>query len=101
MLQNQDPVETPLQRFQRLEREVGDLKRELTELNKFVNENQNQNPISFNPIDLAKQVETLQKQIGSLHLLSIGAKNENADLKSNKLSFHHKANSYSNSIFIF
>jgi hypothetical protein len=78
-------VETPVQRFQRIEREAADLKRELTDLNKFVNQNQNENqPLGFNPIDLAEQVEKLQKQIGSLHLLSIGAKNENTDLQANK-----------------
>lgn len=79
-LQNQDPNESPLQKFKRLERELNELKVELTQADKVASENEKLNSLNFNPVELTKEVENLQKQIKSLHLQSIGAKINISDL---------------------
>ena len=43
-------------------------------MEKFANEEDKQTLINFNPVDLSKKVESLQKEINSLHLQKIGAK---------------------------
>ena len=72
-IQNQDPSETPLQRFKRLENELLELKRDISQMEN--NENGEIKPeTSFDVATLTKQLETLQKQINSSHLQSIGAR---------------------------
>ena len=71
---NLEAAETPIQRFKRLERELKELKHDLNEMN---NSNAIEDNImlnNFNPMELAKQVESLQKQVNLLHLEAIGAK---------------------------
>ena len=43
-------------------------------MEKFATEEDKQTLINFNPVDLSKQVENLQKEINSLHLQKIGAR---------------------------
>lgn len=71
---NQDLVESPLQRFKRLEAELSDLKNDLTEMDKYASEEDKKQLIDFDPINLSKQVEELQGKVKTLHLETIGAK---------------------------
>ena len=43
-------------------------------MEKFASEEDKQTLINFNPVDLSRQVENLQKEINSLHLQKIGAR---------------------------
>jgi hypothetical protein len=54
--------------------ELVELKKDLINMEKFASEEDKQTLINFNPIDLSKQVENLQKEINSLHLQKIGAR---------------------------
>lgn len=71
---NQDLVESPLERFKRLEAELNSLKTDLTEMDQFATEEDKKQLIDFDPIALSKQVEDLQNKVKSLHLETIGAK---------------------------
>lgn len=83
---NLEAAETPIQRFKRLERELKELKQDLNEMNNLNAAEENQMLTIFNPMELAKQVEGLQKQVNLLHLEAIGAKVDpmQADTKSKK-----------------
>ena len=74
IVKNQDIAETPLYRYKRLEIELSELKKDLLNMEKFASEEDKQTLINFNPVDLSKQVENLQKEINSLHLQKIGAR---------------------------
>lgn len=74
MVQNQDLVESPLERFKRLEAELNSLKTDLTEMDQFASEEDKKQLIDFDPIALSKQVEELQNKVKTLHLETIGAK---------------------------
>lgn len=81
MFQNQDPEETPVQRLKRLERELTELKTELNQVeNETSKDEEKKKLLNFDPIDLTKQVEGLQKQVKNLHLQSIGAKTDISEL---------------------
>jgi len=54
--------------------ELVELKKDLINMEKFASEEDKQTLINFNPVDLSKQVENLQKEINSLHLQKIGAR---------------------------
>lgn len=71
---NQDLVESPLQRFKRLEIELSSLKNDLVEMDQFASEEDKKQLIDFDPINLSKQVEELQSKVKTLHLETIGAK---------------------------
>lgn len=71
---NQDPSETPLQRFKRLEQELNELKRDLSEMESSPSNDSSDNKPSYDPIELTKQLESLRNQINSSHLQSIGAR---------------------------
>lgn len=71
---NQDLVESPLQRFKRLETELADLKNDLADMDKFASEEDKKQLINFDPVDLSKQVEELQTKVKTLHLETINAK---------------------------
>jgi hypothetical protein len=71
---NQDLVESPLERFKRLEAELNRLKVDLTEMDQFASEEDKKQLIDFDPITLSKQVEELQSKVKTLHLETIGAK---------------------------
>lgn len=71
---NQDLVESPLQRFKRLETELNALKNDLTEMDKFASEEDKKQLIDFDPINLSRQVDELQNKVKTLHLETIGAK---------------------------
>lgn len=71
---NQDLVESPLERFKRLEAELNSLKTDLTEMDQFASEEDKKQLIDFDPIALSKQVEELQNKVKTLHLETIGAK---------------------------
>ncbi|CAF0838503.1 unnamed protein product [Brachionus calyciflorus] len=78
---NQDPEETPVQRLKRLEKELTDLKAELNQVNNLTDQDEEKKKmINFDPLELTKQVEVLQKQVKNLHLHSIGAKTDISDL---------------------
>lgn len=64
--------ETPVQKFNRLQREMDQLKQELNELK--LNEKNENVSLEFDPIELLKQVENLKKQVTNLQLEQIGAK---------------------------
>lgn len=85
--QNTESAETTLQRFKRLECELKELKDDLKEMN---DSNTNQDITNFHPIELAQQVEGLQKQVSLLHLEAIGAKVNlsQTDNKSKKFLFY-------------
>ena len=69
-----EAAETPIERFKRLERELKELKHDLNEMKNANNAEENLMLTSFNPMELAHQVESLQKQVNLLHLEAIGAK---------------------------
>ncbi len=71
---NQDLVESPIQRFKRLQAELANLKSDLVEMDKFSDEETNKQLVGFDPITLSKQVEELQEAVRTLHLETIGAK---------------------------
>lgn len=79
-----DLIESPLQRFKRIEKELNDLKSDLVS-NKY-NEEISESTIGCDPVELLNQIETLQKQIANLHLESMGLKSEssNVDNKTKK-----------------
>ena len=94
--QNHDLAEGPLQRFQRLEKELAELKEDLNRISLSEGgnkENQSTNPTKIDPVELTKLVETLQKRVNSLHLQSIGATGD-----SNQLD--EKAKKYKNFHFV-
>jgi hypothetical protein len=68
LFKSQDLFEGPLQRYQRLEKELNELKEDLSKISSNSDGN-----LNFDPVDLTKSVETLQKRVNSLHLQSIGA----------------------------
>jgi len=70
---NQDLVESPIQRFKRLQAELANLKSDLVEMNKFSDEETKKQLVGFDPITLSKQVEELQEAVRTLHLETIGA----------------------------
>lgn len=70
---NQDLVESPVQRFKRLETELANLKVDLNDMDKFACDEANKQLIGFDPITLSKQVEELQTKVKTLHLETIGA----------------------------
>ena len=74
IVKNQDLVESPLQRFKRLEIELSSLKNDLVEMDQFASEEDKKQLIDFDPINLSKQVEELQSKVKTLHLETIGAK---------------------------
>ena len=51
-----------------------DLKKDLTSMEKFAKDEDKKTLINFDPVDLSKQVDNLQKEINVLHLQKIGAK---------------------------
>jgi hypothetical protein len=59
--------ESPLQRYQRLEKELAELKEDLSKISTGPDAS-----LNFDPVDLTKSVESLQKRVNSLHLQSIG-----------------------------
>lgn len=67
-------VETPIQRFKRLEKELKELKEDINEINQSESPDSAAKLLNYNPVELSQQVELLQKQINSLYLESIGAK---------------------------
>lgn len=67
-------VETPIQRFKRLEKELKELKEDINEINRTETSENASKLLNLNPVELTQQVESLQKQINSLYLDSIGAK---------------------------
>lgn len=69
-----DMVETPIQRFKRLEKELKELKEDINEINQSESPDSAAKLLNYNPVELSQQVELLQKQINSLYLESIGAK---------------------------
>lgn len=71
---NQDLVESPLQRFKRLEAELTNLKEDLKEMDEFASEEDKKQLIDFDPVNLSKQVDELQAKVKTLHLETIGAK---------------------------
>jgi dynactin-2 len=81
---NQDAAETPLHRFKRLELELNDLKADLTNMEKFAKEEDKLTLINFDPVELSKQVDVLQKEINALHLQKIGAKSFDVSMLDNK-----------------
>ena len=86
-LKNQDPVESPLQRFKRLERELNELKKDLNEMDKFASEDDKKQLLNFDPSELVKDVDALHKQVNSLHLSTIGQNLQNSqDTKKQKFS---------------
>ena len=66
-------VETPIQRFKRLEKELKELKDDLKDMNNS-DLSEDKQAMNFNPVELAQQVESLQNQVNSLHLEAIGVK---------------------------
>lgn len=86
-IKNLDMVETPIQRFKRLEKELKELKDDLKDMNNS-DLSEDKQAMNFNPVELAQQVESLQNQVNSLHLEAIGAKSGNSlpDNKSKKFN---------------
>lgn len=80
-------VETPIQRFKRLEKELKELKDDLKDMNNS-DLSEDKQAMNFNPVELAQQVESLQNQVNSLHLEAIGVKSGNSlpDNKSKKFN---------------
>jgi hypothetical protein len=73
-LKNQDLVESPLQKFNRLEKELKELKDDLNEMNNYATDEDKNSLVNFNPIDLSKQVEELNLKVKNLHLEAINSR---------------------------
>ena len=80
-LKNQDPGQSPLQRFKRLENELEVLKQDLKTMEKAV-ANGEDKPVDFDPSTLVDEIAKLQTQINSLHLQSIGSGKNASDFDS-------------------
>ena len=65
------------------------MKQDLITMEKFAKEEDKQTLINFDPVELSKQVEHLQKEINVLHLQKIGAKIDSSKLdnKARKLVY--------------
>ena len=59
-----------------MELELIDLKKDLIDMEKLAKEEDKQTLISFDPVELSKQVDILQKEINVLHLQKIGVKTD-------------------------
>jgi hypothetical protein len=74
-------VETPLQRFKRLELELNELKSDIAEMDKLKNSGETSTiTADFNSAELTKQLESLRNQINSSHMQSIGARTNASQL---------------------
>ncbi|RNA23256.1 dynactin subunit 2 isoform X2 [Brachionus plicatilis] len=74
---NQDPEESPVQKLKRLEKELAELKVELNQVETLTSaDEEKKKNLNFDPINLTKHVESLQKEIKNLHLQSIGSKSD-------------------------
>ena len=76
---NQDAMETPLERFKRLERDLNELRADIKQMSE---ENGNNETPDKNGdlVELIKQIEGLQKQTADLHMESLGLKSNASQL---------------------
>lgn len=63
-----------MQKLKRLEKEFAELKVELNQVNNMANSDEEKKiMLNFDPVNLTKHVENLQKDIKNLHLQFIGS----------------------------